>query len=295
MAKSKRKKRKSFVPPPSEPETKKNVASSLDAPPRRWGLLALFFTIAIGGPYLAMWMRPQIGIPECGYKVVAEYPHDGSAFTQGLLVKDGFVYESTGLLKESTLRKVDFETGEVVQTHKLKDNEFGEGLTYLNGSFYQLTWQNKIGYVYDENFNQTGTFEYDHEGWGIATDGTHLIISDGTARLRFLDPKTFEEKKVLFVKRADRKLIGQLNELEFFGSKIYANRYNKDEIYRINSETGEVEAIVNLKGLWPVSERPRRSGQAVPLNGIAVNPKTNKMLVTGKLCPKIFEIDIFPK
>ena len=293
---AKPKKRRSF-PPAAEPEKpkkkKKNDVGAL--PPRRWGLIALFFTIAIGGTYMAIWMRPVEQIPRFTYEKIREYKHDENAFTQGLVFHDGHLFESTGLEKESTLRKVNLLTGEVVKSHKLKDTEFGEGLTFLNGKFYQLTWQDKIGYVYDEDFNQLETFEYDYEGWGITNDGTHLIVSDGTAALRFLDPNTFEEKKKLFVKRKDRKLIGRLNELEFHGKQIYANKYETDDIYRINSETGEIEAIISLKKLWPISDRPKRNGRSVPLNGIAINPESQKMLVTGKLCPAIYEIDIVPQ
>ena len=199
------------------------------------------------------------------------------------------LYESTGLLGESTIRKIDFESGEMLKKVALKPDEFGEGLTKIGDRLYQLTWQNNIGYVYDLELNQVGSWEYDYEGWGLATDGTHLIVSDGTAVVRFLDPETFEEVRAIFVRRVDRGMIGQLNELEFYGSKIYANVYNTDRIYRIHSETGEVEAIIDLAGLWPVKDRPDRRSV---LNGIAINPDTKKMVVTGKLCPNLYEIEI---
>lgn len=262
----------------------------------RWELVALFLVIAIGGTYVAVWMKPVNTIPEFGYKVIAKYPHDTDAFTQGLLFHDGYLYESTGLEGKSSLRKVDLETGDVLKRLNLSDDLFGEGLTRFGDRLIQLTWKNETGIVYKETedgFEEIKRFPIDHQGWGITDNGNDLIVSDGTARLRFLDPETFEETRELFVRRKDRRVLGQLNELEYFGSKIYANMYMSDKIYRIDDTTGDVEAIINLSGLWPISERP--DNQAV-INGIAIKPDAKgKMWVTGKLCPHVYEIEIVPK
>ena len=241
-------------------------------------------------------MKPVNAIPEFGYKLIAKYPHDKEAFTQGLLFHDGYLYESTGLAERSSLRKVDLETGEVLKRLDLSDELFGEGLTRFDDKFIQLTWQNKTGIVYKETekgFEETSRFPIDYEGWGITDDGRKLIVSNGTQNLRFLDPETFEEIGKLTVRRKDRRVLGQLNELEFFGSKIYANLYMSDKIYRIDAATGDVEAIINLAGLWPISERPE--SQAV-INGIAIKPDSQgRMWVTGKLCPYVYEIEIVRK
>ena len=290
-----KKKRRSF-PPVEEPTKKKKSTSSIPPSRTRWELVALFFAIAIGGTYVAVWMKPVNSIPEFGYKLIKKYPHQEDAFTQGLLFHDGYLYESTGLLEKSSLRKVDPETGEVLKRLDLSDDLFGEGLTRFDDRFIQLTWKNKTGIVYketEEGFEEIKRFPIDYEGWGLTDDGRSLIVSDGTANLRFLDPDTFEETRRLFVRRKDRRILGQLNELEYFGSKIYSNLYNSDKIYRIDAATGDVEAIIDLSGLWPFGERP--DSQAV-INGIAIKPGSKgKMWVTGKLCPYVYEIEIVPK
>lgn len=290
-----KKKRRSF-PPVEEPTKKKKSTSSIPPSRTRWELVALFFAIAIGGTYVAVWMKPVNSIPEFGYKLIKKYPHQEDAFTQGLLFHDGYLYESTGLLEKSSLRKVDPETGEVLKRLNLSDDLFGEGLTRFDDRFIQLTWKNKTGIVYketEEGFEEIKRFPIDYDGWGLTDDGRSLIVSDGTANLRFLDPDTFEETRRLFVRRKDRRILGQLNELEYFGSKIYSNLYNSDKIYRIDATTGDVEAIIDLSGLWPFGERP--DSQAV-INGIAIKPGSKgKMWVTGKLCPYVYEIEIVPK
>jgi len=290
-----KKKRRSF-PPVEEPKKQPKNTSSMPESRTRWELVALFLIIAIGGTYVAVWMKPVNTIPEFGYKVVKTYPHDKEAFTQGLLFHDGYLYESTGLTEKSSLRKVDLESGEVLKRLDLSDDLFGEGLTRFDDRLIQLTWKNETGIVYretEDGFEEIKRFPVDHQGWGITDDGSSLIVSDGTARLRFLDPDTFEQTRELFVRRKDRRVLGQLNELEHFGSKIYANLYMSDKIYRIDDTTGDVEAIIDLSGLWPISERP--DNQAV-INGIAIKPDAKgKMWVTGKLCPYVYEIEIVPK
>lgn len=262
----------------------------------RWELVALFFVIAIGGTYLAVWTKPKNVIPEFTYRELQRVPHDKDAFTQGLLFHDGYLYESTGLKKRSSLRKVELESGKVLKRLDLDDRLFGEGITRFNDQLIQLTWQNKTGIVYNETedgFEEAKRFPINYEGWGITDDGNELIVSDGSANLRFLNPETFEETRRLYVRRLDRRVLGQLNELEHFGSKIYANLYKSDKIYRIDEKTGNVEAIIDLAGLWPFSKRP--GGEAV-LNGIAIKPDSDgRMWVTGKLCPYVYEIEIVPK
>ncbi len=295
MAKPK-KKRKSFPPPTPEPKKKQaNTGGEFSGAKKRWDLIVLFFVIAIGGTYLAVWMNPRNQIPEFTFNrdTVKIYPHDKDAYTQGLLFHDGFLYESTGLEGRSSIRKVDPTTGEVLQQHDLAKELFGEGLEQVDGKFIQLTWKNKIGIVYDDQFKELRRFNYDHEGWGLCFDGQKLIVSDGSSRLRFLDPETFEEIGHLFVRRKDRRILGRLNELEYFGSKIYANIYDSDKLYRIDAESGSVEAIIDLGGLWPFKERPQRDAV---INGIAIKPgSTGKMWVTGKLCPNMYEIEIVAK
>lgn len=292
---AKKRKRKTF-PPVEEPKKEVKKSKPIGNPRTRWELVALFLTITVGGTYLAVAMKPRNAIPEYGYKEIAKYKHDGNAFTQGLLFHDGFLYESTGLLERSSLRKVDPATGEVLKKLDLDDKLFGEGLTEFDGRFIQLTWQNNVGIVYretEDGFEEVERFPIDHEGWGITDDGSNLIVSDGSANLRFLNPNTFEEVKKVYVRRKDRRVLGQLNELEYFGSKIYANIFNSDKIYRIDAQTGEVEAIIDLSGLWPIGERPELGAV---INGIAIKPDADRVMwVTGKLCPWVYEIEIVPK
>ena len=296
MANKKKRQRKSFPPPTPQLEARSTqTGSDLRSGGKRWDLIALFFIVAIGGTYLAVWMNPRNQIPVFTWNkdTVKTYPHDKDAFTQGLLFHDGFLFESTGLEGRSSIRKVDPESGKVLEQHNLAEDLFGEGLVNFGNELIQLTWQNKTGIVYDMDLKEVRRFSYDHEGWGICTDGQKLIVSDGTSRLRFLDPDTFEEIGHLFVRRQDRRILGQLNELEYFGSKIYSNIYNSDKIYRIDAETGFVEAIIDLGGLWPFKDRPERGAV---INGIAIKPDSNgKMWVTGKLCPHMYEIEIVPK
>jgi len=259
----------------------------------RWDLLALFLTIAIGGTYLAIVLRPRTAVPRFGYEVLKTYKHDPAAFTQGLQVHDGFLWESTGRKKESSVRKIDLESGEILKQVNLEDQYFGEGLTYHDGLFYQLTWKAGKAFVYDLDFNKVGERTYQGEGWGLTSNGTDLIFSDGSTYLKFLDPETFEVRRQIRVLRTDGP-VGRLNELEYvdyLGGRIYANSYGEDRIYEIDPANGDVTKLIELGGLWPVRDRPHDG----ILNGIALNPKTDRLLVTGKLCPTIFELRLFPK
>ena len=294
MSKTKRKRRKGFPPGledtsnTAKPQQTSTLSMS-DKRPIRWDLVVLFLVISIGGTYLAIAMRPKTDAPRYTYELVKTYPHDGTAFTQGLVMDDGFLWESTGRNGESTIRKTNLETGEVLAKSDLDDKYFGEGLAVHGDKFYQLTWKGNKAFVYDRDFNKLKELEFEGQGWGLTSNGKDLIFSDGSSELTFLDPETFEVRRSIRVRRGGLR-VGQLNELEFFGGKIYANCYQTDFIYEIDPETGEVTAVIDLTGLWPMRERPADG----VLNGIAINPETKNMLVTGKLCPTIFEIKLLP-
>jgi glutamine cyclotransferase len=243
--------------------------------------------MAIGVSVSAPGQRLQTA-PLSGYQVVRAYPHDPKAFTQGLAFADGFLYEGTGQQGESTLRKVKLENGEVVQIRKLEDRYFGEGITLIGDTIVQLTWQSNVGFVYDRtSFERTRTFNYAGEGWGLAFDGTRLVMSDGTETLRFLDPKTLKETGRLVVKDGGRP-VTQLNELEFVKGEIYANVWQSDRIARISPRTGDVTGWIDLRGLLT----PQESANVDVLNGIAYDAAADRLFVTGKWWPKLFEIRV---
>jgi len=228
-------------------------------------------------------------VPVYSYKVINAYPHDKRAFTQGLVFEDGFLYEGTGLVGRSTLRKVELETGKVVQGRKLPEQYFGEGITIYGNKIIQLTLRAKVGLVYDkESFELLGQFNYPTEGWGITHDGRHLIRSDGTSTLYFLNPETFEQAGRIEVADSDGPVSG-LNELEYVQGQIYANVWRTDRIARIDPKTGRVTGWIDLGGLLGTEAR----GQLVDvLNGIAYDAENDRLFVTGKLWPKIFEIEL---
>jgi len=226
------------------------------------------------------------------YQVVHVYPHDPQAFTQGLIFLDGHLYESTGRSGHSTLRMDDLETGRVLQTLPLPAKYFGEGLTDWGSTLVQLTWLDHIAFVYDRfSFRQLRTLTYDGEGWGLAHDASSLILSDGTATLRFLDPQTGKALRKIVVKDHGHP-IDQLNELEFVHGQIYANIWHTDRIVRIAPATGKVLGSIDLTGLLPANET---SDPEAVLNGIAWDPAHDRLFVTGKLWPKLFEIKIVPE
>ena len=228
--------------------------------------------------------------PTYGYTLVHSYPHDPQAFTQGLIFRDGFFYEGTGLNNRSSLRKVKVETGEVVQIKPLSGQYFGEGITDWNGSLLQLTWQSEIGFVYDmQSFEQTKTFSYKGEGWGLTHDDTRLIQSDGTAQLRFIDPATLKETGRITVRDAAGP-VEQLNELEYVKGEIFANVWQTDRIARISPKDGRVTGWIDLSGLLPPAER--NVGGGAVLNGIAYDAAGDRLFVTGKLWPRVFEIKL---
>jgi glutamine cyclotransferase len=230
-------------------------------------------------------------VPSYGYQVVRSYPHDRTAFTQGLIVRNGMFYEGTGMLGQSTLRKVKIETGEVLQVARLDQQYFGEGITELKGSIFQLTWQHGVGFVYDaKTFAQTRTFSYTGEGWGLTHDGSRIIMSDGTAQLRFLDPATLAETKRITVRDAQGPVV-ELNEIEYIKGEIYANVWQTERIVRISPADGRVTGWIDLAGLLPPSER----GNADVLNGIAYDAAADRLFVTGKWWPRVYEIKLVQK
>jgi len=222
-------------------------------------------------------------------QVVREYPHDPGAYTQGLLFDGGFLYESTGREGFSTVRKVNLETGAVLRIHRLPDRLFGEGLALFGDKLIQLTWLTGEGFVYDkETFAPVREFRFKPEGWGLASDGRRLILSDGTPQLRFLDPQTLEETGRLTVTDGDRR-VRNLNELEWVRGEIWANVWQTYYIARIDPETGRVKGWLDLKSLAVANAT---SDIDSVLNGIAYDPKTDRIFVTGKFWAKLYEIRI---
>jgi len=225
-------------------------------------------------------------VPVYGYRVIRAYPHDPAAFTQGLAWADGFLYEGTGLEGRSSLRKVDLKTGRVLKIRRLAKGCFGEGIALCGDRLVQLTWQSRVGFVYDRDFRQTGRFTYSGEGWGIACDGLRLVMSDGTATLRRLDARTF--KPVGQVTVTDRgRPVARLNELEFVRGELFANVWGTDFIARIDPESGRVLGWIDLRGL---SGMLGASAEIDVLNGIAYDGRGGRLFVTGKFWPKLFEI-----
>lgn len=227
------------------------------------------------------------GEPATGYEVLARFPHDTSAYTQGLLYHDGVLYESTGRYGVSELRRVELESGRVLQRVRLPDDRFGEGLALLDGRLFQLTWESGVGYVYDvETLALVDSFTYTGEGWGLTTDGESLIMSDGSDTIRFLDPQTFETVRTVAI-RDNGAPLKDINELEYIGGVLYANIYRTDWIVRIDPETGNVLNWTNMRGLLSTRERTPYTDV---LNGIAYDTANDRLFVTGKLWPTLFHV-----
>jgi glutaminyl-peptide cyclotransferase len=229
--------------------------------------------------------------PRYSYEVIHTYPHDPKAFTQGLVFLDGGLLESTGNYGQSTLRKVELETGKVLKRIEVPSQYFAEGIAVLGSKIFQLTWQEGKGFVYDlQSFNLEMEFAYPGEGWGLTTDGHFLIQSDGTDKLRFVDPVTFAIKRTISV--SDHGVpISRLNELEYIKGEIFANVWQSNEVVRIDPATGKVVGIIDFTGLLTV-----RPGERIDvLNGIAYDDKTDRLFVTGKWWPKLFEVRLKPK
>jgi len=228
-------------------------------------------------------------VPVVPVEVVASHPHDRQAFTQGLVMYQGRLFESTGLYGRSTLREVDLVSGAVVRQIRLDRREFGEGITVLGGRIYQLTWANQRAYVYDlDTFEQLRRFSYRGEGWGLTNNGEHLIMSDGSAELRFLDPLTFRESHRVTV-TANGEPLTMLNELVHVDGRIYANVWMTTRVAIIDPGTGVVEKFLDLQPLIPLLGFEPRMDYESP-NGIAYDEITGRFFATGKLWPLLFEI-----
>ena len=224
------------------------------------------------------------------YTIVDAYPHDETAFTQGLAFENETIYEGTGLYGHSTLRKTELETGKVLEIHELSSEIFGEGITICGNRLIQITWKNHLGFVYDkETFDLIREFRYSTEGWGIAYDGVRLIMSDGSSTLYFFDPETLEETGRIEVQDNGEPVI-RLNELEYARGEIYANVWMTNRIAIISPETGRIVGWIDLEGLL----NPEQQTRADVLNGIAYDPIDDRLFVTGKLWPTLFEIDLLP-
>ena len=222
------------------------------------------------------------------FSIVNIYPHDANAFTQGLMFDDGFLYESTGLYGNSSLRRVDLETGEVLQNVSLQAQYFGEGMTIVGDKIIQLTWQSHVGFVYNKaSFDLLQEFQYPTDGWGLTYDGSRLIMSDGSANLYFLDPLTFQ--RIGQVSVHDTEPVNELNELEYMNGAVYANVWGKDKIVVINPENGQVTGWIDLTSL-----RNLENQDANVLNGIAYDPEGDRLFVTGKMWSHVYEINLVP-
>jgi len=233
----------------------------------------------------------QAAIPVYGFVVKNTYPHDPQAFTQGLFFKDGQLFESTGQKGQSSLRRVELKTGKVLQKKDLAPQYFGEGSTAVGDSILGLTWQSNVGFVYDaKSFALKSRFNYKGEGWGLASDANYVYMSDGSPEIRVLDPNTLEERRRISVS-AEGKPVSQLNELEVVDGQLYANVWGTDVIARIDPDSGKVVGWIDLTGLLPADKRGTANPDAV-LNGIAYEPRGKRLYVTGKLWPKLFEIEL---
>jgi glutaminyl-peptide cyclotransferase len=234
---------------------------------------------------------PAATVPMFGYQIVRVYPHDPEAFTQGLQYVNGALYEGTGLVGRSSIRRVALESGKVEQKRDLPAPFFGEGITVWKNDLFELTWQSHVAFVYDRTtFAPKKQFSYPGEGWGLTHDGTTLVMSDGSDELRVLDPVTFAEKRRIKVTAAGAPL-RNLNEVEFVKGEILANVWQTDYIARIAPATGRVTAYIDLRGLLSPQER---AGADV-LNGIAYDADRDRLFITGKLWPKLFEIKVMEK
>jgi glutamine cyclotransferase len=226
------------------------------------------------------------------YEIKNVYPHDRGAFTQGLIYKDGILWESTGQYGESSLRKVDLKTGKLLKFVPVPREFFAEGMTVFRDKVFQLTWQNNKGFIYaPADFAKTGEFKYAGEGWGLTHDSDSLIMSDGTSQIRFIDPETFAVRRAVAVTEEGRP-VAELNELEYVRGEIYANVWQTDRIVRIDPKTGNVTGTVDLAGILPEADR---NADTDVLNGIAYDEAGERLFVTGKHWPKLFEIRLVRK
>ena len=265
--------------------------------------ICLMFTLSLGchnrqagaGPLVSDQDQQQIDatapprVDKYSYDIINVYPHDPAAFTQGLLYHDGVLYESTGLNGQSSLRKVEIQTGRVLNRIDVPAQYFAEGLAMFGGQLFQLTWQTQIGFVYDPgSLQMVKSFNYIGEGWGLTNDGQSLIMSNGTNLISYLDPRTFEVRRVLAVNDESRP-IANINELEYVKGQIFANIWQTERIARIDPQSGRLTGWIYLTGLLPAEDKIR---PVDVLNGIAFDEANDRLFVTGKLWPKLFEIKL---
>lgn len=243
----------------------------------------------------------QAALPVYTYDIVKTYPHDPKAFSQGLVFRDGFLYESTGELGESTLRKVELETGKVLKKYDLPKEVFAEGIAILGDEVYQLSWRNNMGWVYSvDDFKLLREFEYSGQGWGLTHDGTNLFMSDGTHVIRIVNPKDFSTIRTIVVKDETGRPLMKLNELEYVKGEIWANIWHSEEmgkpnhIARIDPATGKLLGWIDLSNISP-DDQNGDGKEEHTLNGIAYDEATDRLFVTGKNWKKLFEIKIRPK
>lgn len=283
---------------PTSASTPTAVATSTtpptSAPPTQALPTAIPTQIVVNPPprhYICPWVDYTKTTPVYTYQVVNTFDHDPDAYTQGLIYRDGILYEGTGLNGRSSLRKVALESGEVLQALELPQQYFGEGITELEDEIIQLTWREQTGFVYDlETFVPLETFSYPTEGWGLTHDGQNLLMSDGSANLYFLDPQTRQTVSQVMVS-AENTPVPRLNELEYIEGEVWANVYQTACIARIDPKTGQVLGWIDISGLLAPQDLP---GSEVP-NGIAYDEAGKRIFVTGKLWPKLFEIKILEK
>ncbi|MFL5539759.1 MAG: glutaminyl-peptide cyclotransferase [Longimicrobiaceae bacterium] len=251
------------------------------------GLLAFCACKDGGGKNPPLDQPPRPVAPVATVDVIRSFPHDTSAYTQGLVWHEGFLYESTGRTGHSSLRKVQLDSGKVLRRIDIPSPTFAEGLALFGGRLYQLTWQDQVGFIYElDTFRRVGTFPYEGEGWGLTTDGRALILSDGSNQLRFLDPNGFRELRTVSVMDGT-EYVNDLNELEWVKGEVWANVWHTDRIARIDPQSGKVKGWVDLTGVMG----PQPDPEAVS-NGIAYDAEHDRLFVTGKLWPALFEIRV---
>ena len=269
--------------------------------------LCLLVSVACGGPGNNA-VKPNVNaktpvqpLPVYGYEVVRSYPHDPKAFTEGLFFNDGFLYESTGEERRSSLRKVELETGKVVQKWDNPPEDFGEGTAMIGDKIYQLTWRQGLGRVFDaKTFKLLKEFSYQGEGWGMTTDGTNLFVTQSTHVIKVMNPETFATVKTIPVMREDGKPLMQINELEMIKGELWANVWHSEDadilgkpnyIARIDPNSGKLLGWINLAGISPEDQNDPRQ-QENTLNGIAYDAANDRIFVTGKQWKKLYEIKI---
>ena len=275
-------------------ETFQKATFLITLPSKKVGQWSIRAKVFFGGNsethYRKIIVLPENPPKEMSYEVINSYPHDTGDFTQGLLIKEGYLYESTGQKGSSTFKKKVLETGEVLKVINLDREYFGEGLAEINNEFYQLTWQSGVGFVYNEDMEQVRTFNFSGQGYGLTTLGDQLVFTDESEKIYFMEPRSFTVQNQIEA-YDDMGKVDSLNELEVINGLIYANVWLTDFIVAIDPATGEVVQRIDFKGL--LKEKENKSANV--LNGIAHDQETGKIYVTGKKWPKLFEITLVPK